>query len=112
MATKSALITVGTTAANILGLLRGTSIPAGASSSKTFSAQLNDQCRELQLKCDNGTIFVGQDSTVSPTNYGGKLLTGESKHLGDAEANTLNLSDFWVVGLAAGAKFSVEWTSI
>ncbi len=110
--TNSALITIGTTPANLLGLLRGTAAPAGASTSKTFSSQLNDQCRALQVKCDAGTVYIGQDSSVSTTNYGTKLLTGESKLTHDAEANTINLSDFWIVGAAANAKLSVEWTTI
>lgn len=111
MAKKSTLITLGTTPMNLVQALRDTAY-SGVTLSKSFGSQLNDQCRALQIKCDSGTLYIGDDSLVSSTNYGTKLLAGESKFISDAEANSLNLSDYWFVGGGAGVVVSVEWTTI
>lgn len=112
MPTRGALVTIGTTPANLANILRGINAVSGASASRTFGSQLNDQCREIQFQVDSGTVYLGDDSTVSATDYKAKLLTGASERLADAaRANSLNLSDFWLLGGAAGAKISVQFTT-
>lgn len=106
--TRGTLLTIGTTALNLARLLRG--LDAGAA--KNYGALLNDQVRAIQFKCDTGTIYLGDSSAVSNTDYSQKLLAGESKLISDAEAATLNLSDFWLVGSGAGTKVSVEFTTV
>lgn len=108
----SCLITIGTTPANLINLLRGTVVPAGASVSRDYGNQLSSQCRELQFKVDTGTIYFGDDSAVSATDYGSKLVAGESKLVRDSEANSISMDDYWIVAAAANAKISVEWTVI
>lgn len=106
--TRGTLLTIGTTPLNLLRLLRG--LDAGAA--RNYGSVLNDQCRAIQFKCDTGTVYIGDTSTISATDYGNKLLTGESKLISDAEATTLNLSDFWLLGSAADRKISVEFTTV
>lgn len=107
--TRGTLLTIGTAAINLANALRGITASIAA---KTYGTQLNDQCREIQFKCDSGTIYMGDTSAVSSTDYGTKLLVGESKHLSDAESNSLNLSEWWIVAAGAGAKLSVEFTTL
>lgn len=109
MAKQSCLITCGTTPFNLVQALRGTSY-SGVSLSHAFGANLPDQCRELIISCDNGTIYVGDDSTVSSSNYGARLLAGSSKRNADATlSNSINLGDNWIIAAASGAKVAVEW---
>ncbi len=105
---RSALLTLDTTPRRLSELLRG--IVAGAS--KTYGQTLNDQVREIQFKCDNGTVYIGSTSDVSSTNYGVKLLSGEGWRTADTEANTHNLSDHWLVGSASGTLVSVNFHSV
>lgn len=109
--TRGGLITIGTTAQSLANLFRGINAVAGASSSQVYNELLSDQLRELQMQCDAGTIYMKEDPAVSATNYSTKLLTGATKHLNDAKANSLNLSNFWIVAAAADAKLAVEFTS-
>ncbi len=111
MAKRSCLITLSTTPGRLIDMLRGT-LPAGASLSRTYGTQLNDQCREILIKCDANTVYIGDDSSVSSTDYGEKLLTGESVRKSDAENNTLNLGDHWLVGSGAGTKVAVVWVTV
>jgi len=107
--TKSALLTIGTTPVNLLSVLRG--ITAGIAS-QNFGPLLNDQCRALQMKCDNGTVYRGDNANVSSTNYGLKMQNGEGAFVSDAHVDSLNLSDYWLVGAGAGTLVSVEITTI
>lgn len=106
--TKGALLTIGTTPLNLANLLRG--ITAGAS--KTYGTQMNDQVRKISWQCQNGTIYIGDTSTVSATDHNFRLLNGETNTSQDAEANSLNFSDYWIVAAAAGAKLAVEGTTL
>jgi hypothetical protein len=106
--TRGALLTIGTTPLNLVNLLRG--ITAGAS--RTYGTIMNDQCRRLSFQCQSGTIYVGLDSAVSATDHQFRLLNGETNVVMDSEANSLNASDYWLVGAAAGTKVAVEMTTL
>lgn len=111
--TRGALVTIGTTPARLDNILRNINPVAGASASRTFGSILNDQCRELQFQVDAGTVYIGEDSAMTTTDYKSRLLAGSAQRLdAGAKSNGLNLSDYWLLGGAADAKISVSFTTI
>ena len=104
-------LTVGTTAARLLGLLKGTETFAGASVSKAYpGAILPNGCQRITFQAhpDNGgRIFIG-DGDVSSTNCG-LLLEGaqvQFKECGHG-FNDIPLG-FFVRGSAASQVVNIQ----
>lgn len=103
-------ITIGTTPAKLLDLIRGT--VAGAS--QVFAGLPHGNgCQYLRIEVDTGIVFIGNDSTVSSTNNGVKLdSTGTPLKLFERESgqglNNIPLN-IWIVGNAAGQLINVTF---
>lgn len=94
-------ITIGTTPAKLLDLIRG--IVAGAS--QIFAGLPHGNgCQYLRIEADTGIVFIGNDSTVSATNNGAKLdAAGSPIKIFERESgqglNNVPLN-IWIVGNA------------
>jgi hypothetical protein len=110
----STQITVGTTPANIYDLIKGETPPSGASISQTYPGlPLGNGCQHLDIQADDdngGTVYIGDDSSVSATNKGIELSAGQamSREFGSGGYNGIRLNR-WIVGSGAGQVVNVNW---
>lgn len=100
-------ITIGTTPAKLLDLLKG----AVAGASQTFPGLLNGNgCGYLRIEPDTGIVYIGNDSTVSSTNNGGDVDAAVADRLFErlSDDNDIPLN-IWIVGALAGQIVNVTF---
>lgn len=107
----SCKVTIGTTAAKLLALIRGDTPPAGASISKTFPGLITGNgCGYLRLEPDTGIVFIGDDSAVSSTNNGGDIDAAVASRIYERMSDNNDIPlNIWLIGNAASQIVNVTW---
>jgi len=97
----------GSTVYNLYTLMKSIGVPT--------DGILPDRVNQFAIQSDdsNGTanVFVG-DSALSTSNYGIKLLAGDSMAAGPTFGNGICLRDYYVLSNTAGTKINVIINSI
>jgi len=111
----STTITIGTTPAKLLDLIRGLGSYAGASASKTYAGLPHGNGAQLVIFQADPTntqpVYFGSDSTVSSTNKGLVLNSGEAAQReggGGMGVNHVPLNT-WLVAGGAGQLVNVTF---
>lgn len=96
-------LTLAASVYNLRQLLDGTV----AGSSKTFTLPYGAMQKITFQNQGPGIVYIGQDNTVSSTNYGIKLLAGDS-YTAQSSVNNLGLNNTWFKTDTNATKLNVE----